>query len=225
MVAVLIRSCTIKRSRAGMQSCALAHLHAGRRILKMWKLPSLETHNLNLRRLTQADAADVFAIFSDPEVGKYDATRVHRSMDDTRRLIDSLSSANADEESFAWGIESKAASTIIGVCQIALSTNAQSVARIAFILGRKYRRAGYMTEALAAVFDYVFDAADLSVIEADVDLQNADSCRLLAKLGFREDSSRRENLIWKNEKRCVGTFVLDKQSTLPRSLLVRSGTR
>jgi ribosomal-protein-alanine N-acetyltransferase len=60
-----------------------------------------------------------------------------------------------------------------------------SEASIAFYLDRRYWGRGLATEVGRALIDYGFHTLGLSRIHAGVNAENAASCRVVEKLGFR----------------------------------------
>ena len=79
-------------------------------------LPALETEQLRLRRLTEADLDDLFAYTSDPEVARYIRRPLHRSRADTQEYLDTFLDAYRRGEVAPWGIEHKRDRRIIGTC-------------------------------------------------------------------------------------------------------------
>ena len=51
------------------------------------RLPQLGTDRLILRRMTMADAQDIFAYSRDPEVSRYVLWDAHRSIHDSRAYL------------------------------------------------------------------------------------------------------------------------------------------
>lgn len=70
---------------------------------------------------------------------------------------------------------------------------AQTV-NLGYWIGEPYARQGYMTEALQALFPFVFERLNLHRIEAACLPHNAASRSLLCKVGFREEGHARQYL-------------------------------
>ncbi len=58
---------------------------------------------------------------------------------------------------------------------------------IGFIIGKKFQRKGYATEALKAFIPYFFNHVDIDILSAHVFVGNEASVKTLEKLGFNED--------------------------------------
>ena len=58
---------------------------------------------------------------------------------------------------------------------------------------------GYATEAVRAMLQWAYGALDLNRVEAELDTRNAESARVLEKLGFEREGLRREDCIVSGE--------------------------
>ena len=65
-------------------------------------------------------------------------------------------------------------------------------AELGYCLASAYWKKGYMLEALTALIDHAFGPMKLRRLEADVDPRNANSMRILGKLGFSQEGLLRE---------------------------------
>jgi ribosomal-protein-alanine N-acetyltransferase len=171
---------------------------------------AVDTRHLKLRQLVDADAGAVLSIFSDTGLARYEGIPPPHTLPQALSFIESGASTATRGRCFTWALEHRTSQSVIGICRIAFVECVEPAAQIAFILGRAHRGAGFMTEALDAVSRLLFHEVGLSRIEASADLANDDSCRLLARLGFCEDLSRREACVWMSERRTIGTFVLEQ---------------
>ena len=64
---------------------------------------------------------------------------------------------------------------------------------IGYVLGRKYRRKGYTSEAAKLLLDYGFKKLKLQRIGASCDIRNKASASLLKKLGFKQEGIFRKH--------------------------------
>lgn len=156
---------------------------------------TLTTGRLLLRALVPADAAAMFAVFSDPEVVRYWSSTPWTGMEKAHQFV-----ANAEEDwlsgaGLRFGIEVAATGELAG--QVALHHFDQDNRRceVGYALARQHWRQGYLTEALGAVLEHGFTALDLNRVEADIDPRNAASAKPLERLGFRQEGLLRERWI------------------------------
>ncbi|MBX6342671.1 MAG: GNAT family N-acetyltransferase, partial [Thermomicrobiaceae bacterium] len=77
-------------------------------------LPRLETERLALRPLRLADAGDVFAYASDPEVARYTSWEPHRSIEESRAFLRQVLAAYAVGRTGTWGIVDRASGRVVG---------------------------------------------------------------------------------------------------------------
>ncbi|KIG12106.1 acetyltransferase, GNAT family protein [Enhygromyxa salina] len=166
------------------------------------QLPTLECTRVRLRRLNHDDAADVFRVFSDPEVMRYWSSLPIQTPEQASALIEQTHACFAEHTLYQWGIERRSDSRVIGTVTLASLDAANRRAEIGFALARDTWGAGYMIEAARAVISLAFETMGLERIEADVDPRNAASLVLLAKLDFVREGLLRER--WR-----VGTEVAD----------------
>jgi ribosomal-protein-alanine N-acetyltransferase len=78
-------------------------------------------------------------------------------------------------------------------------------AYLGYMLGERFTRFGYMTEAVGLTLDYAFKDLDLHRVEANVQPSNLPSIRVLQRSGFsKEGFSRRYLKIggrWRDHER------------------------
>jgi RimJ/RimL family protein N-acetyltransferase len=98
----------------------------------------------------------------------------------------------AGKSLFQWGVELAQERRIIGTGTLFHIDPANARAELGYCLGSAYWGKGYMSEALTTLFDFAFTTMKLRRLEADVDPRNANSLRLLDKLGFRREGLLRE---------------------------------
>jgi [ribosomal protein S5]-alanine N-acetyltransferase len=150
----------------------------------------LETPRLILRQLTLADAQDMFAFTSDPEVETWDA--LDKTIDDTRAYIINLQEKYSSKEPTTWGIEHKQDKKIIGYCGFSYFDANHALAELEYALAKPYWHQGLMSEALAAVLKFAFTTLKINRIFAYTHLNNYRSIFVLSKLGFSYEGIHRE---------------------------------
>ena len=80
----------------------------------------------------------------------------------------------------------------MGSCTIFHLDAANMRGELGYGLGSAYWNQGYMIEALTALVDFAFGTLRLRRLEADVDPRNANSLKILDKLGFQREGLLRE---------------------------------
>ncbi len=142
----------------------------------------LETERLRLRRVCAEDAQAIFDNWaSDDEVTKYITWNTHKSIEDTKRILDIWLKEYDNEPCYRYGIERREDGVLMGMIDVVGFRHGNPV--IGYCSGRAYWNNGYMTEALCAVVEELFaDGYETIVIEAI--RENIGSNRVIEKAGF-----------------------------------------
>ena len=158
--------------------------------------PRPETERLSLRRLTVADAADVFLMRSDPEVMQYIPRPLATTVADAAELIDKLNGFADQGVAINWAVEWKETGTVIGIIGYVHIKTDHHRAEVGYSLTRSWHRKGIMREALQRVLQYGFQDMKLHSIEAITDADNQASGALLLAAGFRQEAFFREDFLY-----------------------------
>ena len=156
------------------------------------RLPTLDATRVRLRALGPGDVDGLFAVFSDEAMMRYWSTAPMKSLDEAKALLAAIHKGFRDRTTFQWGLERKEDGRLLGTCTLFHLHEANRRAEVGYALASAYWKNGYMREALTALLDYAFGPMALRRLEADVDPRNANSMRILGKLGFREEGLLRE---------------------------------
>jgi [ribosomal protein S5]-alanine N-acetyltransferase len=151
------------------------------------QVPVLETARLQLRPLTEADAAAILPF------SFYDGIKLETDA----AVKDKLHRIEADiraGQSLHWGLERKSAPGIIGTIGFYRGFR-HSSGEIGYVLHEQFRQQGLMQEALAAVVAYGFADLQLYRIFALTSQDNLASGKLLGRAGFSEAVSGNGNYI------------------------------
>ena len=143
----------------------------------------LETQRLNLRELTAADAEFMVAQLNDPAFIRNVTDRGVRTLEGARAYI--LAGPIASYHNNGFGLylaELKGSRTPIGICGL-IKREALDDVDIGFAFLPPYRSLGFALEAARATMAHA-RRVGLSRIVAVVSSHNADSIKLLGRLGF-----------------------------------------
>lgn len=145
---------------------------------------TLQTPRLILRKLAIADAEDVFAYTSDPQVTTYTLWDVHQSIEDTYKYLNDIAlELYRSGMGITWGIIEKKSGKLIGTCSLH-STPAHRRAELGYTLARDYWGQGLMTEAAKSAIAFGFHVMQLLRIQAYCAVENKASARVLEKAGM-----------------------------------------
>lgn len=170
-------------------------------------LPRLRTERLLLRRITMRDAPDVYRISSDPRVAKYVMWRTHTSLADSRDYIRSVQRSYRMDRPAPWGIELLQEERLIGTIGYAWINRDHQTAEIGYSLGYEDWNKGYATEALREVLSYSFYQLGLNRVEAQCDVRNPASGRVMQKAGMKREGTLRDRLYNKGEYITVDLYA------------------
>ncbi|HEX2915637.1 MAG TPA: GNAT family protein [Chloroflexia bacterium] len=173
--------------------------------------PHLETDRLILRRIETADAKALLKLLSDREVLKTTDAPQLENLEQANWLIEGLEGLFSTKAGIRWGITLKPKNTLIGTCGFNRFEYQHSHSGIGYELAKQYWGQGLMTEAVAAMVNYGFEALQLNRIEALTILDNIASIRVLQKLGFREEGILREYIYAHDRYNDVRIFSLLKR--------------
>ena len=156
---------------------------------------TLPTERLRLRPLGHADAAALFAIFSDPRVMRYWSTPPWSGSEQARTFVEHDIEAMRAGDYLRLGLERRGDLQLIGQCTLFDPKRSSRRAELGYALDARAWGHGYMHEALCALLDHGFAEMKLNRVEADIDPRNAASARSLERLGFVREGLLRERWI------------------------------
>jgi len=152
--------------------------------------PILTTERLVLRELIPADAEDVFVFRSDPEGQKYNSEPM-KQVSEALGLIDGLRVGYAARRQLYWAVTLQGHNRVVGLFSFNYWERGHHRAEIGYDLARAYWRQGIASEGVGAIVRFGFEQMDLHRIETATIADNVASVRLLEKLGFRREGTRR----------------------------------
>lgn len=162
---------------------------------RMTYAKTIETARLTLRIPRRGDAADLYALHSDPEVMRYFSEPPWTDPARALRQIDEDAARFENEESFRFAIILNETGRQIGNCTLYALHRQNRRADIGYALARGHWGRGYMQEALQALVAFGFTDLNLHRLEADVDPRNTASATALTRLGFVQEGLLRERWI------------------------------
>ena len=162
-------------------------------------LPDLETSRLVLRPLKMKDAKDIFAYASDPDVARYVLWEPHKTVADTRNYIRYIRALYHRGLPASWAVTLRESGQVIGTIGFMWYSDANSAAEIGYSFSKAHWNMGYATEALRAVIDSVFRTLPVNRLEAQHDVRNPASGRVMEKCGMRKEGVLRQRIKNKGE--------------------------
>jgi ribosomal-protein-alanine N-acetyltransferase len=144
------------------------------------------------------DQQAVFQGLSNPEVIRYYGVSF-RTMEDTRQQMQWYEELEKSHSGKWWVICLAGTSSLIGMIGIYNIHPLHRKCEIGFWLLPEYWSKGYINEAARAVIQFSFSQLHLHRIEATVETENKASIKVLLKLNFHLEGTRRQ-CEWKNDR-------------------------
>lgn len=154
--------------------------------------PVLTTPRLILRQMAAGDATDLLKIHGDPEVQKYDSDPPMQDIREAAAAIEHNRQRFLTKKAINWAIILKAEDHLVGGLGFYFWDQTYYKTDLGYSLARAYWRRGITTEALQAVLRFAFVEMQLHRINVDTRMDNIASVRLMQKLGFQHEGTRRE---------------------------------
>ena len=178
-------------------------------------MPTLETPRLRLRKLTMRDAQDIYNYSCDPQVARYVLWDAHRSIGESRSYLRYMLRKYRMGEPASWGIIERASGRLVGTIGYMDYSEDNASVEIGYSLARWLWNSGYMTEALTRVIHYTFDAMDVNRIEAQHELTNPSSGRVMEKCGMQKEGVLRQRLYNKGRYVDVALYAIVRSDPRP----------
>ena len=181
-----------------------------REVLK--DLPTLETERLILRKMVLNDAEAVFAYASNSEVSRYTLWETHRSIEDSRALLEFATQKYENGGEPDWGIVYRGNGCLVGACGLVNWETEHARAEVGFVLSQEYWGRGLMPEAVRALISFGFERMNLNRVEARCIAENVASARVMEKAGMGYEGTLRQREYIKGAYRDINVYgILKKQ--------------
>ena len=147
--------------------------HKGTQIIK--------TDRLLLREIKESDYKDIYEYSRKPEVARYVSWNAHKSINDSKAVCKMWASQYKNSDIYHWAITFDG--KMIG--SIELVKLVDDIAYLGWTLDSVYWNKGIMTEAAAAVRDYLFHEIGVNMLYACYITENIGSGRVMQKIGMK----------------------------------------
>ena len=156
---------------------------------------TIETDRLILRQFTMEDAPAMFRNWAnDDEVTKHLTWPTHSDVEVTKMVLSDWTSHYAKPDFYNWAIVLKEnGPEPIGNISVVGINKEVDAATMGYCMSRAHWRKGVMPEALKAVVDFLFDEVGFNRIEAEHDVNNPASGRVMEKAALRYEGTLRQS--------------------------------
>ncbi len=151
----------------------------------------IKTRRLVLKRFKEGDAKEMFESWaSDERVTKYLTWQAHKSVEETRAILKVWCAEYAYDNRYQWAMEYKGA--LIGNISVVNYSEGHEYAVIGYCSAVKYWGQGFMTEALEAVLEFLFNEVGFHRVELRHIVENVGSGRVAQKCGMQYEGTARQ---------------------------------
>ncbi|MEO7051692.1 MAG: GNAT family protein [Rhodanobacter sp.] len=157
----------------------------------------LVTDRLQIDALRAADAEGLFACRADPAVARYQGW-CPADLAAARDFID----AQSRQPAHGWfqrAVRLREGNVLIGDLGVCLPEDPRDSVEFGISIAPAYQGQGYSSEAVRALFAFVFGRLGCHRVHASVDPRNLASMAMLRALGMRHEAHHRESLWFKND--------------------------
>lgn len=152
--------------------------------------PTLFTQRLTLRPVEPNDRQKVFEGFSHPEVTRYfDIT--YATFEATAEQMDWYQTNREKGIGYAWVVCNESG-TFMGVFSIYRIDFTHKRCELGYWLFPEFWGKGYASEGLKPILNFAFTTLNLHRIAAEIEPENTDSSKLLARMGFEREAVLRD---------------------------------
>ena len=153
---------------------------------------TIGTSRLILRRAIREDAEPMFRNWaSDPEVTKFLTWPAHSSIAVSEMVIGSWLQEYEKESYYQWMIVLKERDEPIGSISVVRQNDRVEEAEIGYCIGSPWWHRGIVSEALAAVIEYLFTEVSMNRVAARHDPNNPNSGGVMRKCGMKYEGTNR----------------------------------
>lgn len=182
-------------------------------------IPTLETDRLILRKILPRDRDDMFEYSRDPETSRYLLWEPHSTRAFTAAHISYLQKEYQAAGFFDWALVLKENGKMIGTCGFTEIYERQKKAEIGYVLSPAFHRQGLGPEAVKKVMEYGFDTLGFLCLSARLMEENLASRKVLERLGFWEDTRKKEYFFKRGKRQRILTFTLTREEYEKRKTL------
>lgn len=164
------------------------------------RIEQIETERLILKAMTEKDARALLSTVGDSETEWWSDDYIY-DLDET---IEFIEFNNLGIDTLLYGVFRKESDDVIGYVQIKLSpiTGKIDVRELGYAMSKEYRRRGYMSEAVNAVCNHLFQNEYIKRITLEILPDNLPSLGVARKCGFSfvEEPEEKKHLRFLDDK-------------------------
>lgn len=170
--------------------------------------PVLDGEKITMRKITKADAQDMYLYSCKPEVTKYLLWNPHESYLYTKRYLDEVMRQYKAHNFFDFAVVCKDDGRMIGTCGFTKLDTINHSAEIGYVLSSDYWGKGIATEAVKMILRFAFCNLGLHRVEARYMPANLASRRVMEKNQMIFEGIERDGIYVKGAYQDVGKCAI-----------------
>lgn len=167
----------------------------------------LTTTDLVLRPPRMQDAVDFHAYARDPLVARFVLWEPHTNLAQTRAALRGLIADNRLDSLHSMSLVRKTDGRMVGTIGLVARDWQNNSAEVGFSLARDCWGQGLMSQALLAYLHFAFTSLQLNRVEAQHDLNNPASGRVMEKAGMLREGLLKERLHYKGRYADIALYA------------------
>jgi RimJ/RimL family protein N-acetyltransferase len=153
-----------------------------------FRLP-IDLEDLTLRRLQPEDGPDLYEIYSNPEVTRYQFFKPWTPEEVEQFMYVQFGMRTGDPGvPLVLVVVLRSTNKVIGDCQHTINSIEDQQGEIGFMFNPEFSGRGFATRSVNAALGYGFTRLKLHRIMAAVDVRNERSWRLMERIGMRREA-------------------------------------
>lgn len=153
----------------------------------------IQTDRLSLRSFKMSDAEQIFNNWAkDPKNVEYLSWQAHKNVEETGKILSQWLELYNNKDYYRWCITLKGTNEVIGGIDVIKIIENRSTCEIGYVLSKRYWNRGIMTEALAAVINYLFTKVGFNRIQLRHSIGNEASGKVMRKCGMQFEGVLRQ---------------------------------
>ncbi len=165
----------------------------------------IKSKKLYLKKLTKSDVNIKYINWlNDKEINKYLEARHYKHTLGTQKKY--ISGITSSKNTIIFGIFTNN-NIHIGIIKIGPIDNINKTTDISYLIGDKnYHRKGYSFDSIKVCESFIFNKLKLAKINAGVYCNNIASIKLLKKLGYKKEFTKKKHFVFNNKRIDVLVF-------------------
>ncbi|MFK3959906.1 GNAT family N-acetyltransferase [Guptibacillus hwajinpoensis] len=160
----------------------------------------VKSPRLTLRRFQMSDIPPFFSYRSHPEVAKYQSWENYQYEEAEAFVKNQLTQEpNQPGSWFQFAIALADTNQLIGDCALHTLLDEPRIVEVGFTISQDFQGKGYATEAVDALFSYIFETLEKHKVIAFSDVRNHKSIALLERLNMRREGHLLQNFMSKGQ--------------------------